>query len=74
MILTTNDGKGKHQSWEAVLAPIEMGTYMSNGAIYGLTGYGATEEEAISNLKQIVLTLSKVLETIDFTLITSRNA
>lgn len=48
MIKVHHDGKGKYQSWEAM-----MDVNASEGMYHGnaqLCGYGATEQEAVDNL------------------------
>lgn len=51
-ITVTNDGKGKYQSYEAVLS-LSSGDSMSH-CTCDVTAYGVTKEEAITNLKSIV--------------------
>lgn len=64
-ITTTNDGKCKHRSWTAELEDI-IGTHECIGSdVYVAAGYGATEEEAIADLKnnirELWLCFSKVV-------------
>lgn len=56
MIKVHNDGKGKHQSFEASAEfNVADSYYHANTTI---TGYGATEQEAIDNMKSAAKTMT----------------
>lgn len=62
MIRTKNDGKGRHQSWEAEI--IQDGSDGMGNYHTFFSGYGATEYEAKENVIQQVDNLIKNLKRI----------
>ncbi|MHC4621210.1 MAG: hypothetical protein ACYTEQ_25970 [Planctomycetota bacterium] len=64
MIKIHNDGKGKDQSWEARLDFQEFRGDQSRN--FDAIGYGATEEEAIAQLKDCVAEVVKTLSGWDY--------
>lgn len=66
MIKIHNDGKGKHMSWEARAevsgTPPGVFGFMSFNAI----GYGATEDEAVEDLKSMLGSFVSQLNDLDY--------
>lgn len=62
MIKLVNDGKGKSQSWEAEATDVDLPANVNFGV-------GATQEEAVNDLKARVSDYIEYLQGIDWTVL-----